>query len=48
MAVIEDRSAPGTVHLIDATGELHVKHSEAAQDIVLVPLPSGKCSGVSR
>ncbi|KAH8795055.1 major facilitator superfamily transporter [Hyaloscypha sp. PMI_1271] len=40
MAIIEDKSAPGTVHLIDATGELHVKHSEAAHDIVLVPLPS--------
>lgn len=33
MAVIEDKSAPGTVRLIDATVELHVKHPEAAQDI---------------
>ena len=41
MAVIEDKSAPGTVQLIDASGELHVKHSKAAQDVVLVPLPSG-------
>jgi hypothetical protein len=44
MAIIEDQSAPGTVHLIDATGELHVKYSEAARDIVLVPLPSGRVS----
>jgi len=44
MATVEDKSAPGTVHLIDATGELHVKHSAAAHDIVLVPLPSGTFS----
>jgi hypothetical protein len=41
MTAIENRSAPGTVQLIDAKGELHVKHSKAAQDVVLVPLPSG-------
>ncbi|EKD21760.1 major facilitator superfamily transporter [Drepanopeziza brunnea f. sp. 'multigermtubi' MB_m1] len=40
MVAIEDRSAPGTLQLIDTTGELHVKHSEAAQDIVLIPVPS--------
>ena len=42
MTAIENRSAPGTVQLIDANGELHVKHSKAAQDVVLVPLPSGE------
>jgi hypothetical protein len=41
MVAIEDKSAPGTVQLIDASGELHVKHSKAAKDVVLVPLPSG-------
>jgi len=41
MAVIEDKSAPGTLQLIDAEGELHVKHSGEAHDIVLVPVPSG-------
>jgi hypothetical protein len=41
MAVIEDKSAPGTLQLIDADGELHVKHSGDAHDIVLIPLPSG-------
>ncbi|KAH8667409.1 major facilitator superfamily transporter [Tricladium varicosporioides] len=40
MAVVEDKSAPGTVQLIDADGHMHVKHSEAAHDVVLVPLPS--------
>ncbi|RDW56343.1 MFS transporter-16 [Coleophoma crateriformis] len=40
MAEVEERLAPGTVHLIDANGELHVKHSESAKDIVLLPLPS--------
>ncbi|KAE8447152.1 hypothetical protein EG329_010983 [Mollisiaceae sp. DMI_Dod_QoI] len=40
MAVIEDKSAPGTLQLIDENGELHVKHSTAAKDIVLVPMPS--------
>jgi hypothetical protein len=39
---IEDnKTHPGTVKLVDATGELNVKHSENAQDIVLVPTPSG-------
>lgn len=41
MAVVEDKSAPGTLQLIDANGKLHVKHSKSAKDIVLVPLPSG-------
>jgi hypothetical protein len=41
MVAIEDKDAPGTLQLIDANGELHVKHSEAAHDIVLIPLPSG-------
>lgn len=40
MAVVEDKSAPGTLQLIDANGKLHVKHSKSAKDIVLVPLPS--------
>lgn len=34
--------APGTVRLIDANGELNVKHSEGHGDIVLVPTPSGQ------
>lgn len=42
MAVIEDISAPGTLQLIDETGELHVKHSKAAHDVVLIPMPSGQ------
>lgn len=42
MAIIEDKSAPGTLQLIDAGGQLHVKHSGAAHDIVLVPLPSDR------
>lgn len=41
MVAIEDKAAPGTLQLIDATGELHVKHSEAAHDVVLIPMPSG-------
>ncbi|KAL3426895.1 major facilitator superfamily transporter [Phlyctema vagabunda] len=40
MATFDNRVAPGTVQLIDADGELHVKHSQAAQDVVLVPTPS--------
>ncbi|GAB7352690.1 hypothetical protein MBLNU459_g3051t1 [Dothideomycetes sp. NU459] len=41
MGIIEDdKSAPGTVQLIDANDELHVKHSSAQHDIVLVPTPS--------
>ncbi|RDW69776.1 hypothetical protein BP6252_08796 [Coleophoma cylindrospora] len=40
MAAVENKDAPGTVQLIDENGELHVKHSSAAHDIVLVPLPS--------
>lgn len=45
MTVIEDRSAPGTLQLIDQNGEMHVKHSESgAKDIVLVPMPSGSSS----
>lgn len=42
MVSIEDKAAPGTLQLIDATGQLHVKHSEAAHDVVLIPMPSGK------
>lgn len=42
MAIIEDdHTHPGTVKLVDTTHELHVKHSQIAQDIVLVPTPSG-------
>lgn len=42
MAVIEDdKSHPGTVKLVDASGELNVKHSEKTHDVVLVPTPSG-------
>ncbi|KAK0119506.1 hypothetical protein ONS95_010951 [Cadophora gregata] len=41
MVAIEDKAAPGTLQLIDATGQLHVKHSEAAHDVVLIPMPSG-------
>ena len=37
----DDQTHPGTVKLIDATGELHVKHSQSAHDVVLVPTPSG-------
>lgn len=45
MAVIEDdKSHPGTVKLVDVTGELNVKHSANAHDIVLVPTPSGMLS----
>ncbi|CZR64625.1 related to transporter protein HOL1 [Phialocephala subalpina] len=41
MTVIEDKSAPGTLQLIDENGEMHVKHSDTgAKDIVLVPVPS--------
>ncbi|KAL2070310.1 hypothetical protein VTL71DRAFT_13336 [Oculimacula yallundae] len=40
MVSIEDKAAPGTLQLIDASGELNVKHSEAAQDVVLFPVPS--------
>ncbi|KAI4723046.1 major facilitator superfamily transporter [Aureobasidium sp. EXF-10727] len=36
----DDNIAPGTVRLIDAGGELNVKHSEGHGDIVLVPTPS--------
>ncbi|KAH0145375.1 hypothetical protein KCU67_g12662, partial [Aureobasidium melanogenum] len=36
----DDNIAPGTVRLIDANGELNVKHSEGHCDIVLVPTPS--------
>ncbi|KAG9649676.1 major facilitator superfamily transporter, partial [Aureobasidium melanogenum] len=36
----DDNIAPGTVRLIDANGELNVKHSEGHGDIVLVPTPS--------
>jgi hypothetical protein len=38
----DDEVAPGTVRLIDANGELNVKHSEGHGDIVLVPTPSGQ------
>jgi len=42
MAVVEDdKTHPGTVKLIDATGELHTKHAQDARDIVLIPTPSG-------
>ncbi|KAI5249791.1 major facilitator superfamily transporter [Aureobasidium subglaciale] len=37
----DDHIAPGTVRLIDANGELNVRHSEGHGDIVLVPTPSG-------
>ncbi|KAK2627796.1 hypothetical protein QTJ16_002442 [Diplocarpon rosae] len=40
MVVIEDKSAPGTLQLIDPTGELRVKHSDTAHDVVLIPMPS--------
>lgn len=41
MAIIEDdKSAPGTVKLIDTSGELNVKKSDAEHDVVLVPTPS--------
>ncbi|KUJ06784.1 major facilitator superfamily transporter [Mollisia scopiformis] len=40
MAIIEDKSAPGTLHLIDENGDLHVKHSTSTKDIVLIPIPS--------
>ncbi|KAH0356041.1 major facilitator superfamily transporter, partial [Aureobasidium melanogenum] len=36
----DDSIAPGTVRLIDANGELNVKHSEGHGDIVLVPTSS--------
>ncbi|KAH0031663.1 major facilitator superfamily transporter, partial [Aureobasidium melanogenum] len=36
----DDNIAPDTVRLIDANGELNVKHSEGHCDIVLVPTPS--------
>ncbi|CAD0092216.1 unnamed protein product [Aureobasidium vineae] len=36
----DDNIAPGTVRLIDAEGELNVKHSEGRGDIILVPTPS--------
>jgi hypothetical protein len=35
-----DTIAPGTVRLIDANGDLNVKHSEGHEDIILVPTPS--------
>lgn len=42
MAVIEDdQTHPGTVKLVDVSGELNVKHSKDAHEIVLVPTPSG-------
>lgn len=37
---IDDTVVPGTVHLVDLDNNLHAKHSEAHQDIVLVPTPS--------
>ena len=37
---IDESIVPGTVHLIDLDHNLHVKHSKAQQDIVLVPTPS--------
>jgi hypothetical protein len=36
---MSDLPVPGTVRLIDATGDLSVKHGEKA-DIVLIPQPS--------
>jgi hypothetical protein len=41
MVAIEDKSAPGTLQLIDTDRNFHVKHSQDEHDIVLVPLPSG-------
>jgi hypothetical protein len=41
-SIHDDEVAPGTVRLIDADGELNVKHSEGHGDIVLVPTPSGQ------
>ena len=37
----EDRSVPGTVHLVDLEGLLRAKHASGDQkDIVLIPVPS--------
>ncbi|PQE24684.1 major facilitator superfamily transporter protein [Rutstroemia sp. NJR-2017a WRK4] len=40
MVAIEDKSAPGTLQLIDTDRHFHVKHSQDEHDIVLVPLSS--------
>jgi hypothetical protein len=40
--IYNEEVVPGTVRLIDANGELNVKHSEGHGDIVLVPTPSGQ------
>lgn len=37
---IEHRDSPGTVTLVDLTGEIRAKHSSAEKEIVLNPTPS--------
>jgi len=37
---LEHRESPGTVTLVDLTGEIHAKHSSKAKEIILVPTPS--------
>jgi hypothetical protein len=39
-STIEHRDSPGTVTLVDLTGEIHAQHSKAEKEIILSPTPS--------
>ncbi|CDK29495.1 unnamed protein product [Kuraishia capsulata CBS 1993] len=38
--IINREAIPGTVHLVDQTGDVHAQHSEKTKDVVLVPTPT--------
>lgn len=40
MATPHNDIVPGTVHLVDVTGDMHALHLSGNKDIVLVPKPS--------
>ena len=40
MEDLDDKVVPGTIHLVDKEHILRTKHSQAHQDVVLVPTPS--------